>query len=110
LLDGAQLARTVHGRDADHTEMTTSNLSLIRLAIVRFTPPPTQGDQLAGDVSGVAISTLLAKPTEDERAVDVLFAATMPLRFRPKITRENLLVVPERERSRRKRSSSMSRT
>ena len=79
-----------------------SDLFLLRLVSVTFAPPPASGEKFSGDVDGVWVMTLASH--SDEQRLQVLFAAELNLPYRPKVTKENLVVVPEAERVRLERA------
>lgn len=87
-LTGAQLARSKRPPPP-----LPPNLTLWRLALVTFAPAPRQGNSFGALFEAVEVQTLRSQVKSD--VLSVLMAAGVELRYRPKLTSDRLVVVPD---------------
>jgi hypothetical protein len=72
---------------------TAPNLTLWRLALVTFAPPPRQGNSFGATFEGADVQTLRSQ--EKDEQLSVLMAAGVKLRYRPKLAGGRFVVVPD---------------
>jgi hypothetical protein len=75
-----------------------SGLVLHRLAVIELRPPPGQTASIGVSYADVVVRTLVSK--EVTGGIKVLVAGGVPLEFRPKLTRDQRVVVPDGPRRR----------
>ena len=91
-------ARELARQRSSSTPVRPSSLSLVRTAAVTFKPPPAAGNHFSADVGSASIRTV-GRGDSGNEALSVIFAAEIPLRYQPKVTSDNFVVVPGRERA-----------
>jgi hypothetical protein len=83
--------------EAPSSDSTSSGLALVRLALVTFAPAPPSWRQWGMQAGEIKIAPISIWPEED--GLKILLAATYPLKHLPKVTKENLVVLPQRQRT-----------
>jgi len=85
----ADNASVIGGTEAERSD---AGLTLWRLAIVAFRPPPAQDNWFGADFGEVQVQTLGS--WEADGTLTVLIAAGVKLQYRPKLAGGRLIVVP----------------
>jgi hypothetical protein len=80
-----------------------SDLSLVRLVIVSLHPAPRSGNDFSATFDQVTVQTLGRSSPDGGQSLEVVLAAEMKLRYWPKITAGNTVVVTTAERQRLER-------